>query len=611
MKRRRAALFPTTILLVLAPVVAAPAATLLWSDDFDDGDDAGWTVVEGTWSVVDSTYRCVTTGDGRSVAGDSTWTDYVYAGRFLFDPSDPAEASLVFRVQDAAAGANQGHYYQLANYVNTDQVRLHRIDNAAHLLATVSYGYQPDTWYAFTVEVWGPFIRYWVDGSLVLQYENATEYADGRIGVKAWQSDARFDDLTVTTIDPPTTQEAIVRGVEYLRTSALAWQGANNCNGCHVQAQAIRAIGGGLARGLAVDSTGLGSLVNGMVTLAEGQDPDGCFRDDGAGSLTTDTVWGALGLADYDRLISADYRSELLAAADCLADEQDSAGFVPEDYDEPPINQGDLMATGLSAVVWDYCHQVTGDSSYATVLADAEVWLRSRVPDLVASPGSFTTQDKVMPLFGLRAAGATAQDPDVADAHAIVVADQDPDGGWRLAPGAGGTNGYATGQALLALKTTETAADSTVLSAGVSWLIGNQSPSGAWSTAYWTGARPSTFASTMWPVLALLELAESATDAPRGISSQPGLRLDVFPNPSPGWVTVRSPAEAGTVTLRVYDVHGRRVRTLSRGGSGLAGILHTWDGRDETGSRVASGVYFVRKVSGRGPVTRKVTLRID
>ncbi len=57
--------------------------------------------------------------------------------------------------------------------------------------------------------------------------------------------------------------------------------------------------------------------------------------------------------------------------------------------------------------------------------------------------------------------------------------------------------------------------------------------------------------------------------------------------------------EDGEVYLAVYDVEGRRVRTLLSERHLVAG-LHTtvWDGRDEDGRELGSGVYFTLLVSG-------------
>ena len=74
--------------------------------------------------------------------------------------------------------------------------------------------------------------------------------------------------------------------------------------------------------------------------------------------------------------------------------------------------------------------------------------------------------------------------------------------------------------------------------------------------------------------------------------------LVVAPNPfraaQDGVVTVRmqSPLPNASPIGEVFDTTGRRVRTL-RGTASGAGLEFAWDGRDGTGQRVASGVYFV------------------
>ena len=64
----------------------------------------------------------------------------------------------------------------------------------------------------------------------------------------------------------------------------------------------------------------------------------------------------------------------------------------------------------------------------------------------------------------------------------------------------------------------------------------------------------------------------------------------------------------GRVTVTVFDLRGRRVRTLvdeSRP-AGASSIL--WDGTDSAGNEVASGVYAVQFVSDGRADYRKVTL---
>jgi len=46
------------------------------------------------------------------------------------------------------------------------------------------------------------------------------------------------------------------------------------------------------------------------------------------------------------------------------------------------------------------------------------------------------------------------------------------------------------------------------------------------------------------------------------------------------------------VRLAVYDVMGRRVRTITDGELPAGGTEVRWDGRDANGTKVGSGVYF-------------------
>jgi len=64
------------------------------------------------------------------------------------------------------------------------------------------------------------------------------------------------------------------------------------------------------------------------------------------------------------------------------------------------------------------------------------------------------------------------------------------------------------------------------------------------------------------------------------------------------------------VTLKVYNVAGQLVRTLvddARVGAGVSRTA-TWDGRDDHGVPVASGVYFYRIVAKSFSQTRKMVL---
>ena len=81
------------------------------------------------------------------------------------------------------------------------------------------------------------------------------------------------------------------------------------------------------------------------------------------------------------------------------------------------------------------------------------------------------------------------------------------------------------------------------------------------------------------------------------------------PNPFNPTTTIQFDlAHDGPVTLRIFDVAGHRVRTLLDGK--LAGNRHqvTWNGLDDTGRRVASGVYLYRLTAQDLTATRRLVL---
>lgn len=90
-----------------------------------------------------------------------------------------------------------------------------------------------------------------------------------------------------------------------------------------------------------------------------------------------------------------------------------------------------------------------------------------------------------------------------------------------------------------------------------------------------------------------------------GLSSQGSRTLRAMPNPFPGSTTIR----LGTVcrqatTLVITDVAGRTVRTLPLA-AGTAAV--DWNGQDESGRRVAPGIYFCR-FDGSSDVGAKLIL---
>jgi hypothetical protein len=108
----------------------------------------------------------------------------------------------------------------------------------------------------------------------------------------------------------------------------------------------------------------------------------------------------------------------------------------------------------------------------------------------------------------------------------------------------------------------------------------------------------------LWSEFELLE--------PPGSSSQiPGetILLDNYPNPFNPSTTFRySLGHPGDVSIRVYDMLGQLVRTVVDATQNEGYHETQWDGRDNTGAIVASGIYVYRMVAGSYVETKRMLM---
>ncbi|KAA3610587.1 MAG: T9SS C-terminal target domain-containing protein [Calditrichaeota bacterium] len=85
--------------------------------------------------------------------------------------------------------------------------------------------------------------------------------------------------------------------------------------------------------------------------------------------------------------------------------------------------------------------------------------------------------------------------------------------------------------------------------------------------------------------------------------------LQNYPNPfNPETMIPFSIREKSEVTLKVFDLLGREVRTLANASFTPGNYEIKWDGRDNAGLQVAGGVYFVRILAGKFTAVRKTVL---
>ena len=99
------------------------------------------------------------------------------------------------------------------------------------------------------------------------------------------------------------------------------------------------------------------------------------------------------------------------------------------------------------------------------------------------------------------------------------------------------------------------------------------------------------------------------------VGSQENTLLANYPNPfnPETWIPYQL-SQSADVTVSIYSVNGQLVRTLALGHQS-AGVYRSrsraayWDGRNNVGERVASGLYFYTLTAGDFTATRKMLIR--
>jgi flagellar hook assembly protein FlgD len=80
-----------------------------------------------------------------------------------------------------------------------------------------------------------------------------------------------------------------------------------------------------------------------------------------------------------------------------------------------------------------------------------------------------------------------------------------------------------------------------------------------------------------------------------------------YPNPFNSETRIRySLPKACPVSLRVFDVNGRMVRSLKAGMVSAGSYEIVWDGKNDSGDVVPTGIYIMRLDAGGNVFTKKM-----
>lgn len=171
---------------------------VLFSDNFEDGDTAGWTSVSGGWTVpAVGTNKVLSSGNQTTTSlitagAGGSWQDYAYeAGMNM--PITNANAGIVFRVQDA------NNYYMYRINSSNQKLELYKsVNGQLTSVASTPFTAQEKQWYTIKAVVQGNKIKGYVDGELKMEWTNpVTELTAGGIGFRTTSAGVHFDDALV------------------------------------------------------------------------------------------------------------------------------------------------------------------------------------------------------------------------------------------------------------------------------------------------------------------------------------------------------------------------------------------------------------------------------
>jgi chitodextrinase len=179
--------------------------------EFDGADP--FVAIDGTWLALGGEYRVLSGNGVKTLAFDPL---ELHEGPTSFHPVEafsdadvefsvrvmngatPSHAGLLFRVFNAAAGANQAKGYYLGLNANQDQVLLAKLDHAFIPLASAPFAADAGTSHRLRLEARGSQLRVYSGSSLTpLISLNDASYLTGGFGFCTYGTEAFFDKLDI------------------------------------------------------------------------------------------------------------------------------------------------------------------------------------------------------------------------------------------------------------------------------------------------------------------------------------------------------------------------------------------------------------------------------
>ncbi|EPX62259.1 putative alpha-arabinofuranosidase II [Cystobacter fuscus DSM 2262] len=179
----------------LAPFISKTARwERPFADDFNDGNATGWQTHGGAWSVVNGQLSVGADAGAKALAFGTLFSNFTYDADIT--PGSSGNPGLLFRASRPATGvdAYQGYFAG----IDGNQVVLGKANGAWTTLAVAALPSMTGTSRHLRVVAVGSSLKVYVD-DLATPKLSVTDgsYVSGAIGVRTYQAQARFDNLSV------------------------------------------------------------------------------------------------------------------------------------------------------------------------------------------------------------------------------------------------------------------------------------------------------------------------------------------------------------------------------------------------------------------------------